>query len=42
MNLNKLEEAFPGSRSLALSEQRANKPTGEKKTKYPNKRKNKS
>ena len=28
-----LEEAFPGSRSLALSEQRANKPTGEKKRK---------
>ena len=25
MDLNELEEAFPGSRSLALSEQRANK-----------------
>jgi hypothetical protein len=27
------EEALPGSRFLALSEQRANKPTGEKKGK---------
>jgi hypothetical protein len=33
MDLNELEEAFPGSRSLALSEQRANKPTGEQKGK---------
>jgi hypothetical protein len=33
MDLNELEEALPGSRFLALSEQRANKPTGEKKRK---------
>ena len=33
MDLNELEEAFPGSRSLALSEQRANKATGENKRK---------
>jgi hypothetical protein len=33
MDLNKLEEAFPGSRSSALSEQRANKTTGKKKGK---------
>ena len=33
MDLNELEEAFPGSRSLARSEQRADKPTGEKKRK---------
>ena len=33
MDLNELEEAFPGSRSLAFSEQQANKPTGEKKEK---------
>jgi hypothetical protein len=30
MDLNELEEAFPGSRFLAFSEQKANKPTGEK------------
>jgi hypothetical protein len=34
MHLNELEEAFPGSRFLALSEQRANKLTGEQKEKY--------
>jgi hypothetical protein len=31
MDLNELEEAFPGSCSLALPEQRANKPTGHRK-----------
>jgi hypothetical protein len=31
MDLNELEEALPGSRFLALSEQRTNKPTGNKK-----------
>ena len=35
MDLNELEEAFPGSRSLALSEQRANQThRGEKRKKY--------
>jgi hypothetical protein len=31
--MNELKEAFPGSRFLALSEQRTNKPTGEKEKK---------